>query len=128
MPSNVVAIFTKGVVFEFADCPSPKIVVMVKYPDFSFQLVLLKQRTKSTDKLNFVLLRPDARWHSAILISVHLILRGNRRDRHPLCPIRLQEFYEILRVVPMYLLRIDPPSIEPFAFIQPGGLHGDENK
>src|ERR1039458_8083838 len=94
-----VAVFAHAPFIEFADRPSPQVVVMVEYPDLRGEATLLKRGAKVVlDESNLVFLRPGARGHTAILVGIDFILYRHCQNGHAFRGIGLQELHKILRV------------------------------
>ena len=99
MKCDRIAVFAKTFVVEFADRPPPQVVVVIENPDLCANTILLKRWAQVVfNESDFVLLAKQARRHSAVLVSIHLVLHRDRLHRHTRRGIGLQKFHKILGV------------------------------
>ncbi len=69
---------------------------MVENPNLCSKAVLLEQRAEVMYEFNLILLRPNARRHSTVLIRIHFILRSDGLHGDAFRSISLEELDEIL--------------------------------
>src|SRR5580704_14873916 len=100
MPGDTVDIFVYQRIVEFINRASREVIVVVQYPDLCVEATALQHGAEMLgDEFNFILLSPQRRGHSAVLIGVDFVLNGYRVNLHAFGCIATKEPSEIIRIV-----------------------------
>src|SRR5262249_26484497 len=98
VPCDGLTVLTHFIVLQFASSPSPQIVVVIQNPDLRRQSVLLEQGAKCPNELHLIFLSPDTGGHSAVLVGVYFVLRGDGLDWNSSLRVGLQGLHKILSI------------------------------
>src|ERR1039457_6848786 len=99
MPGDCLGVFVHHWIVEFGDGAAPKIVIVVQEPNLCLEAGTLQCWSKVFAHIaDFYFLWKEAGGHSAVLVSIHLVLRTDGIDLHAFRLIGLQELHEIIRV------------------------------
>ena len=121
VPGNAVDEFKDTRIAEFILGASPKIVVVIKEPDFCVERGVAQGRPKKlSDEGDLVFLPPGSCGHAAVLVCVRLVLRGDGADGDASRLVGLNELDEVLRVGREVLL-VHGAAEERVSGLHPGG-------
>ena len=97
MPGNRFGIFAYFLIIEFANGPTPEVIVVINQPNLRLQSSLFDCGSQVLSHiLNFDLLWKQARRHPAVLICINLVLRSHSIDHNTLGFICLEKFHNIV--------------------------------